>query len=476
MNIPIKILLAFIYLLFFTQIVAQSHNLSIKIANQPNQEIILGSIKGDKFTPIDSTQPVNSDIHFQLPAKMQPRIYRIMLGQTRVAQIMNEPPQQLDFIYNNEDITLKTDFKHPVDSLEIAQSIENKVWYNFIKKEKALQDQLNLTQKELDYYREQNDVDNTTKSVIQYNRLQKERDELIHQTIKQHPNLYATKLIKMYQEPFLEGNLNKQERDKQFKSKYFDNLDFTDESLMNSDVYTKKVFKYLMSSAQRGLTREQQEQEFKNAIDIIISHTNENEKVYEFILDYLVSGFEKLRLDNLITYIADKYSGTTCQTDEFTTFERKLLQQKMKIGSVVPDFTLNDINGDPVVLQEVLKDKNLILFWASWCPHCNEMIPQILNWQKSLNTTDFELIAISLDDVEKDWKEKVFALGIESWYNLSSLKKWDCPVVLEYNVYATPTMFVVDRDRKIIGKPLTFVELRATLKKNFSQIERSSQY
>lgn len=30
---------------------------------------------------------------------------------------------------------------------------------------------------------------------------------------------------------------------------------------------------------------------FKTAI---IAHTNQNERVYEFILDYLVSGFEKL--------------------------------------------------------------------------------------------------------------------------------------------------------------------------------------
>ena len=462
---PAALINFIILLLTYHLLSAQSHDITIQITNQPSTDIILGSIKGDKFTPIDSTQAANTTINFQLPTSSQPGIYRLILGQTRVAQIMNEPPQQLDFIFNNEDITLKTDFKHPEDSLRVAQSIENKVWYNFIKKEKALQDQLKMSTDELDYYRQQNDEANTTKSITQYNRLQKELEELIRQITQQHPDLYTTKLIKMHQEPSLDGNMNRQQRDQLFKSNYFNNLDFTDESLMNSDVYTKKVFKYLMYYAQRGLSREQQEQEFKDAIDVIVAHTNQNEKVYEFILDYLVSGFEKLRLDNLITYIADKYSGTTCQTDDVTTFERKLLQQKMKIGSVVPDFTLNDINGDPVALQEVLKDKTLILFWASWCPHCNEMIPQILNWQKSLNSNDFEIIAISLDDVEKEWKDKVFDMGIESWYNLSSLKKWDCPVVLEYNVYATPTMFVVNRDRKIIGKPLSFVELRATLKK-----------
>ena len=458
---PAAIVFIFVLLLITnSSLLAQPQNITVKCTNQPNTQIILGTIKGDKFTAIDSTQSINGVIQFQLPAKTTIGTYRIILGQTTYAKIMNEPPQQLDIIYNNEDIQLKTDFKHPEDSLKVAKSIENEVWYTFIKKEKALQDQLQLTQKELDYFQDKNDEINTTKSIAQYNRLQKEHVELIQNTIQLNPDLYASKLIKMYQEPFLDGNLNRQERDQLFKSTFFNNLDFTDESLMNSDVYTKKVFKSLMSYAQRGLSREQQLLEFRNAIDVIISHTNQNEKVYEFILDYLVSGFEKLRMDNLITYIADKYSGTTCQTDEITTFERKLLQQKMKVGSFVPDFTLNDINGDPVKLSEVLKSHNLVMFWASWCPHCNDMIPEILSWHKSQNTTDMEVIAISLDEEKKEWEDKVFDLKIEGWYNLSDLKKWDGDVVKDYNIYATPTMFVIDKDMEILAKPITSHEFK----------------
>lgn len=261
---------------------------------------------------------------------------------------MNAPYQQLDFIFNNEDIHLLIDFESPEDSLKVIRSKENEVWYNFIKKEKALQKQLIIAEQELDNYQTKNDSQNTEKSIVEFNRLQKERIDLINNAIKDNPGLFATKLIKMYGEPFRNGNLNRQQRDQLFKTTFFNELDFTDESLIKSSIYTEKVFKYLMSYAQKGLTREQQEQEFKNAIDVIVSHTNQNEKVYELILDYLISGFEQIRLDNLITYIADQYSGTTCQTDEITTLERKLLQQNMKIGMVVPDFTLNNINRDTI--------------------------------------------------------------------------------------------------------------------------------
>ena len=192
-------------------------------------------------------------------------------------------------------------------------------------------------------------------------------------------------------------------------------------------------------------------------MDVILANTNKNQKVYEFILGYMVHGFEVLKMDNVLNYIAENYSGTTCQTDEKTTLERKLEAQKMKVGTVVPDFTLNDINGDPVTLSQVLKEKTLVLFWASWCPHCNEMIPFIKNWAKQHN--DLEVVAVSLDTSAEEWKNGVLKLGTESWFNLSDLKKWDGEVAAGYNIFATPTLFIIDKNRKILAKPVTVQDL-----------------
>jgi peroxiredoxin len=220
-----------------------------------------------------------------------------------------------------------------------------------------------------------------------------------------------------------------------------------------------------MSYAQHGLTREQQEQEFMKAIDVIVANTRENEKVYEIILDYLIRGFEKLKLDNLITYIADKYSGTTCQTDEITTLERKLEAQKMETGTEVPDFKLPDINGDKVTLSQVQKDTTLLIFWASWCPHCMEILPQIKQWLNQQINSDFEVIAISLDTSRNDWTSKVIEMETESWYNLSDLQGWDGQTTINCNVFATPTMFLIDKDRRILAKPITVSELITAIQK-----------
>lgn len=460
----LKQLIACIFILFVIAAKGQSHDLQLIVHTCPFKKISLYKVVGDKLSSGDTLKLENGKFN-RIITGNSPGIYRLILGQTTYAKIMNAPPQQFDFIYNDEDIILETDFKQPKDSLQVIRSKENQVWYDFQRKEKKLKDELKLAEMELDYIRGNktgfsNLQNNAAKNYItRYNQLQKQRDSLITKTIDENPELYVSKLVAMYREPFLDGNLSAEKRKETFHLEYFVQLKFSDESLMNSQVYTDAVFKYLMSYAQKGLPLKQQEHEFMNAVDIILANTRENEKVYEFIMDYLVRGFEKLQQETLVNYIAENYSGTTCQTDEYTTLERKLAALKMNPGTAVYDFSLDDINGDPLTLSLVTKTNNLLIFWASWCPHCNEMLPKIRNWQKQNQDIDLEIIAISLDTSEEEWKNKVFDLGIESWYNISDFQKWDGEVAKQYNIYATPTMFILNNSLQLESKPQNIKEV-----------------
>lgn len=456
-----KYVLIILLVLSVIQCFSQSHKIGIIVKNQPNIPIFIGAVKGDNFTAKDSAFAKNGLVRFTFPKGSGTGIYRIILGQTTYAKVMSEAPQQLDFIFNNEDIALKTDFKLPFDSLKIIQSEENKVWFSFLKKNKKLKQHLSELEKEVNYYWSKNDSEDAIKKANDYNQLQIESDLFITQTAKANEGLYAARLIKTFREPIFDGFLTELQRKELFKKEYFKTVDFTDETLINSQAYTDKVFNYLVSYNQKGFTQDQRELEYIKAVDVILgnTNTNKNEKVYEFILNYLVHGFEVLKLDNVLNYIAENYSGTTCQTDEFTTLERKLEEKKMKVGTRVADFTLNNINGDPVTFSKALKYRNLILFWASWCPHCTALIPQLKEWQKQTKNSNVEMFAISLDTSKEEWEKKVFEFGIDSWHNLSDLKEWNGKVAIDYNVFATPTLFVIDKNLRIIGKAESFYEL-----------------
>ena len=445
---------------------AQPFTLEIELKNQPDNHIVIGSVNGDDFNPLDTIllrrgqDATAKKAQYTFPENAEPGVYRVVLGKTTYAKVMDEPPQQLDFIFNNEDIILETDFEAPQENLLVVLSEENRVWFEFLQREKIIQEKLEELELEVDYFKKEGDSNDGNKldsTINAYNNLQLQREEFINEMVARNTGRYAAKLMKMYHEPFLDGNLSGRERKEKFQNEYFNLLDFTDKSLMNSSVYTDKIFNYLTTYNRPRYTKEMLEKEYIKAVDVVLPNVDENEKVYEFILDYLVHGFEVLKMDNVLNYIADNYSGTTCQTDEKTTLERKLEAQKMKVGTTVPDFSLTDSEGFIINLSDAQKEKTLILFWASWCPHCKAMIPYIKNW--SAGKDNLEVVAVSLDISKKDWQSAIEELGIENWTNLSDLKKWDGKVATDYNIYATPTMFIIDKERKILAKPLTVQDL-----------------
>lgn len=50
-----------------------------------------------------------------------------------------------------------------------------------------------------------------------------------------------------------------------------------------------------------------------------------------------------------------------------------IVNDALNVGDQAPDFTLNDANGNPVQLTELLKQGPVILNWyrGGWCPYCN---------------------------------------------------------------------------------------------------------
>ena len=89
-------------------------------------------MQGDNYTVIDSTLSENGKIHFELSSDAHPGVYRLVFGKTGYAKVMNQDPQMLDFIFNNENIQLKTDFKNPLQTVQVVHSTENNVYFDFV--------------------------------------------------------------------------------------------------------------------------------------------------------------------------------------------------------------------------------------------------------------------------------------------------------------------------------------------------------
>ena len=138
------------------------------------------------------------------------------------------------------------------------------------------------------------------------------------------------------------------------------------------------------------------------------------------------------------------------------------LIKKLAVGQPAPDFEITDLNGSTVKLSSVNAEKTVLVFWASWCPHCEDILPVFKEYYDKENTSKLEIIGISIDESEADWKAAVERNGF-NWVNIAELKGWDGPIVDDYGVVATPVFFVLDKDKNIIAKPGNERNLRKAL-------------
>jgi len=289
---------------------AQTFTVEVQIKNQPGNAIVFGSIKGDDYTAIDSTTLKQSfgKVTFTFPENAHSGVYRIVFGSTPAARILNEPLQQLDFIFDNENLVFDTDFKDPVENLKVIESKENLVWFGFLAKDKILQQNIDLLEKQIDQHWLIKDTAKVIEKANEFNQIQMERDLFVIKTSQENRGLFAAQMIKNQRQPLLDGFLTPEERKTSYKNEFFKTLDFTDAALINTSVYTDHIFNYLVSYNNPMFTQKQRETEYIKALELIVPNIRQNDEVYRFIMSYLVHGFNVLQMENVIGYISKKYN------------------------------------------------------------------------------------------------------------------------------------------------------------------------
>ena len=112
------------------------------------------------------------------------------------------------------------------------------------------------------------------------------------------------------------------------------------------------------------------------------------------------------------------------------------------------DFTLPDLGGEPVSLGRFIgKTPVLLVFWATWCPHCNDAVPEI-NRLHTDPATGARLRILALDFLESREKVESFVRKKEVAYPVLLDRKGE--VARMYRVVGIPTYVVIDKGGRIV--------------------------
>lgn len=427
------------------------------IVNHPMKSVYLLSYYGERNFVIDSTKTdASGKFNFALNSTTPPGMYKVSFGKDL----------SLDFVFNRENIAFLTDIRALADSLRFQSSLENGIYYSFMKSDQEAQSKLELMQPVLDFYPARDGYYDHT--IQEYERIQRSSQQTIDSLRRLYPSSYAVRIITLYSTPFISASLGREARMVFLKQHYFDKVDFMDTSLLRSPAYANKAISYLALYSNNRLQQKQLEAEFIKGVTVVLSAAAVNPEVYKFLLDYLVGGFDKYHFDDVITYMAENFTDpSSCEdADRKSALQKKLeTYKKIATGKPAPDLEVQDAKGVPVKLSVMKSEYTLLVFYSSECSHCEEMMPKVKALYDSQKPKRVEIVAVSLDTDRQSWLDFIKQQKF-SWINLCDLKGFNSPAADAYNIYATPTMFLLDKSKTILAKPISYRELEQVLREN----------
>lgn len=137
-------------------------------------------------------------------------------------------------------------------------------------------------------------------------------------------------------------------------------------------------------------------------------------------------------------------------------------KSKSLVGSVAPEITLPDVNGNNFTLSSLRGKYVLVDFWASWCGPCRQENPNVVEAFNQFKNKNFTILGVSLDRSKGSWLDAIKADGL-TWTHISDLKYWESAVVPMYNIEGIPFNVLIDPQGKIIADNLRGSDLQKKL-------------
>lgn len=255
-----------------------------------------------------------------------------------------------------------------------------------------------------------------------------------------------------------------------FKGHYWDGISFDDDRLVRTPFLEQKLEKYyndLVSPSPDSLIKE---------IDHMLLYSRGAREMYKFLMVHFVQKYINPKFmgqDAVFVHLFEKYINTgkaeffTPQYREFTMKRAYSLMANL-IGRPAPQLDMVDTLERPLPLYDVKGTFTVICFWDPTCSHCKETVPRVdsiykAKWKK----LGVQVYGVKTEGPRPEWLKFIHDHQLDGWKHVYY------PLVKEeddnregrpsykqlYDVYQTPLLYLLDKDKRIIAKKLTYLQI-----------------
>mgnify|MGYP001024831273 CR=1 FL=1 len=279
-------------------------------------------------------------------------------------------------------------------------------------------------------------------------------------------NYYEELKVQDIPEPFQQNDSLKWTYEYNYrKNHYFDYFDLTDERFLNTpllksklDTYFDKVLLQLYDSVKPSAYQ-------------ILKKVESRPLMFRYMASYLLNHMINSRImgmDALFVDLARDYylSGKATWADSSTVAtvrENVIFLENNLIGMQARNLRMETFDGQPYYLCQPATPYTILLFYEPNCSHCQEFVPKLYDEiYLPFHDKGLEIVAAYTMNNRKEWSDFMEKHHLNEWVNV-----WD-PYHLSrfkiiYDTRTTPSIYLLDKDKKIIAKKFSIEFLKKYL-------------
>ena len=316
-----------------------------------------------------------------------------------------------------------------------------------------------------------------------YNELNKQLSQYRENVIVQNPQSMLAVLFKSMKEPIPPISKPRTRNDSitnynYYKKHYWDGITFMDNRIIRTPFFLPKVEKYfrdiIVPSADSII--------FESDYLLLLARTNT--EMYKFLLNWLTDEYiypKYMGQDAVFVHLFERYhskgiSNWLNEKQLTTISNRAYMLMANLIGEKAADLEMVDSTGKPSNLYDLKAEYTIVVFWDPTCSHCKEEVPKLDSiYREKWKSHGVKIYGVLTEDERPKWIQFIKEKKLFDWvhvYQTDAIRKAEAssqkPGFRQlYDVTQTPILYLLDQDKRIIAKKLTWQQMDDVLQVKF---------